>query len=281
MTNNQLMHQYYAKCEALDITLETVKLFYLELCNEVDYNLYLHLDDEADSAIAEKFEAGMQRIMKYEPMNYVLGYSWFYGYKLFVDKNVLIPRYETEELVLNVLKYVDEYYSDYSEIKAVDIGTGSGAIAIALAKEEKRFKMMASDISQSAITVAKKNAEFNGLEMDFFVGNMLDPIIATGKKVDIILCNPPYIPSDEQLETSVVGYEPHVALFGGKDGLKYYIEVFENAKKIINPQGMLAFEIGWNQKEILLAQVKKYLPETTATVLKDINGKSRMLFIKF
>jgi len=275
------MHQYYAKCEALDITLETVKLFYLELCNEVDYNLYLHLDDEADSAIAEKFEAGMQRIMKYEPMNYVLGYSWFYGYKLFVDKNVLIPRYETEELVLNVLKYVDEYYSDYSEIKAVDIGTGSGAIAIALAKEEKRFKMMASDISQSAITVAKKNAEFNGLEIDFFVGNMLDPIIATGKKVDIILCNPPYIPSDEQLETSVVGYEPHVALFGGKDGLKYYIEVFENAKKIINPQGMLAFEIGWNQKEILLAQVKKYLPETTATVLKDINGKSRMLFIKF
>ena len=83
------------------------------------------------------------------------------------------------------------------------------------------------------------------------------------------------------MEESVVGYEPHVALFGGKDGLKYYIEVFKNADKVISPKGMLAFEIGWNQKEILLAEASKYLPETKAEVVKDINGKDRMLFIKF
>jgi len=280
LTNNQLMHKYYEEFDILNIPRETIRLFLLELCNEKNYNLYLNLDNEADSEILEKFEAGIERIKKYEPMNYVLGYTWFYGYKIMVTDDVLIPRYETEELVSKILVHMDEMYQDYKTISVVDIGTGSGAIAISLAKEEERIRMSASDISAEAVEVAKKNAELNKIDIKFYVGNMVDPIIEDNKKVDVLICNPPYIPSDEVLEQSVVGYEPHLALFGGEDGLKYYREVFSNAKKVLNKNGLMAFEIGWNQKETLLAEVKKYLPDAEAEVLKDINKKDRMLFVK-
>ena len=280
LTNNQLMHKYYEEFDILNIPRETIRLFLLELCNEKNYNLYLNLDNEANSEILEKFEAGIERIKKYEPMNYVLGYTWFYGYKIMVTDDVLIPRYETEELVSKILVHMDEMYQDYKTISVVDIGTGSGAIAISLAKEEERIRMSASDISAEAVEVAKKNAELNKIDIKFYVGNMVDPIIEDNKKVDVLICNPPYIPSDEVLEQSVVGYEPHLALFGGEDGLKYYREVFSNAKKVLNKNGLMAFEIGWNQKETLLAEVKKYLPDAEAEVLKDINKKDRMLFVK-
>lgn len=280
LTNNQLMHRYYEEFDKLNIPRETIRLFLLELCNEKDYNLYLNLDNEVDQEIFEKFEKGIERIKKYEPMNYVLGYTWFYGYKILVSDDVLIPRYETEELVSKILVHIDQMYQDYKKIDVVDIGTGSGAIAIALACEEKRVRMSASDISAEAVKVAEENAKLNNLEIKFYVGNMVDPIIDDNKKVDILICNPPYIPSDEVLEQSVVGYEPHLALFGGEDGLKYYREVFANASKVLNKNGLMAFEIGWNQKETLLAEVKKYLPDSEAEVLKDINKKDRMLFVK-
>jgi release factor glutamine methyltransferase len=280
ITNNQLMHKYYEEFDKLNIPRETIRLFLLELCNEKEYNLYLNLDNEVDQEIFEKFENGIERIKKYEPMNYVLGYTWFYGYKILVNDDVLIPRYETEELVSKILVHIDQMYQDYETIDVVDIGTGSGAIAIALACEEKRVRMSASDISTGAVKVAGNNAKLNNLDIKFYVGNMVDPIIEDNKKVDILICNPPYIPKDEVLEQSVVGFEPHLALFGGEDGLKYYREVFANATKVLNKNGLMAFEIGWNQKETLLAEVKKYLPDSEAEVLKDINKKDRMLFVK-
>jgi release factor glutamine methyltransferase len=279
-TNNQLMHKYYEDFDVLNIPRETIRLFLLELCNEKKYNLYINLDNEVDEEIYERFEKGIVRIKKYEPMNYVLGYTWFYGYKILVNEDVLIPRYETEELVSKILVHIDQMYQGYEKIDVVDIGTGSGAIAIALASEESRVRMSASDISAGAIKVAEKNAKLNNLDINFYVGNMVDPIINDNKKVDILICNPPYIPKDEVLEQSVVGFEPHLALFGGEDGLKYYREVFANATKVLNKNGLMAFEIGWNQKETLLAEVKKYLPDSEAEVLKDINKKDRMLFVK-
>ena len=162
---------------------------------------------------------------------------------------------------------------------AVDIGTGSGAIAISLKKEEPNLHMMATDISEKAVLVAKDNAQENEAIVSFLVGDMLQPLIERDIKVDILISNPPYIPKEEVMEDSVVNYEPHVALFGGEDGLKFYRVIFENAPQVLKEKAMMAFEMGYNQKEALSALAKSYFPEAKIEVMKDMNGKNRMLFV--
>ena len=278
-TYNQLIHKYSKQLEQKGLSLETSKAFLFELCNEYNVNLYLDMDNEVIDIINTRFEDGINRILNDEPMNYVLGYSYFYGYKFVVNKDVLIPRPETEELVCLILSKYDEYFKG-QKINICDVGTGSGAIAISLAKEESNLNVYASDISNEAIEVAKLNASNNDVNINFMCGSMLDPYIENNIKVDILVSNPPYIKQDEVLEASVVDYEPHVALFGGQDGLKFYREIFENAHKIINEKGMLFFEIGYDQKENLTSLAKQYFENAHIEVFKDINGKDRMLFVK-
>lgn len=278
-TYNQLIHKYSKQLEQKGLSLETSKAFLFELCNEYNVNLYLDMDNEVIDIINTRFEDGINRILNDEPMNYVLGYSYFYGYKFVVNKDVLIPRPETEELVCLILSKYDEYFKG-QKINICDVGTGSGAIAISLAKEESNLNVYASDISNEAIEVAKLNAKNNDVNINFMCGSMLDPYIENNIKVDILVSNPPYIKQDEVLEASVVDYEPHVALFGGQDGLKFYREIFENAHKIINEKGMLFFEIGYDQKENLTSLAKQYFENAHIEVFKDINGKDRMLFVK-
>ena len=278
-TYNQLIHKYSKQLEEKGLSLETSKAFLFELCNENNVNLYLEMDNEVMKEIEDRFEDGIKRILNDEPMNYVLGYSYFYGYKFIVNKDVLIPRPETEELVCLILSKYDEYLKG-QKINICDVGTGSGAIAISLAKEEPNLNVYASDISSEALEVAKQNAKNNDVVVKLMCGSMLQPYIENNIKVDILVSNPPYIKQDEVLEASVVDYEPHVALFGGEDGLKFYREIFENAHNILNKEGMLFFEIGYDQKENLTKLAKQYFENAYIEVFKDINGKDRMLFIK-
>ncbi len=254
-------------------------LYMLELTNKEAHNLYMEFEEEMDKDIETAYEAGINRLLKGEPLGHVLGFEWFYGYRFHVGPDVLIPRPETEELVANVLAAYDEYFSTVENVTAVDIGTGSGAIAISLKKEEENIHMMATDISENAVTVAKQNADENEAVVNFMVGDMLEPLIDRNLKVDILISNPPYIPQEEQMEHSVVDYEPHVALFGGEDGLKFYRIIFENASKVLKERAMMAFEMGYNQKEALTAEARKYFPDAKIEVLKDMSGKNRMLFI--
>ncbi len=254
-------------------------LYMLELTNKEAHNLYMEFEEEMDKDIETAYEAGINRLLKGEPLGHVLGFEWFYGYRFHVGPDVLIPRPETEELVANVLAAYDEYFSTVENVTAVDIGTGSGAIAISLKKEEENIHMMATDISENAVTIAKQNADENEAVVNFMVGDMLEPLIDRNLKVDILISNPPYIPQEEQMEHSVVDYEPHVALFGGEDGLKFYRIIFENASKVLKERAMMAFEMGYNQKEALTAEARKYFPDAKIEVLKDMSGKNRMLFI--
>lgn len=279
ITYNQLIHKYSKQLEEKGLSLEVSKAFLFELCNEYKVDLYLEMDNNVLDIIETRFEDGIKRILNDEPMNYVLGYSYFYGYKFIVNKDVLIPRPETEELVCLILSKYDEYYKG-QKINICDVGTGSGAIAISLKKEEDNLNVFASDISKEAIEVAKTNAKENNADIKFMCGSMLQPYIDNNIKVDILVSNPPYIKQDETLEASVIDYEPHVALFGGDDGLKFYREIFENAHKILNEKGMLFFEIGYDQKQNLTVLANKYFENAHIEVLKDINGKDRMLFIK-
>ena len=277
-TYNQLIHEYRKIFKEKELPPETVKAFLFELCNDHKVNLYLDIDKEANPDVYELFTKGMERIMNNEPMNYVLGYSYFYGYRFIVNDGVLIPRPETEELVGLILGKYDEYFNGKS-IDLCDVGTGSGAIAIALKKEEDRLNVYASDISEDALKVARLNAQNNDAKVEFFQGSMLEPFIERDIKVDILVSNPPYIKTVETIEASVYDYEPHVALFGGEDGLKFYREILQNAHKILKPKGFIFFEMGYDLKDSLSALAKEYYPESRIEVYKDINGKDRMMMI--
>lgn len=271
---NDLLYRYKKEMD-----LNTLRAFLFELCNDENINLYLEKDNEAKKSIVDKYEAGVKRLIEGEPLNYVLGYSYFFGYRLKVDEAVLIPRYETEELVGRVLSSYDEYYKN-QKIDLADVGTGSGAIAIALKKEEANLNVYASDISKEALEVAKLNAKSNEADIQFFEGSMLKPLIENNIKLDILVSNPPYIRNDEVVEHSVKDYEPNVALFGGDDGLKFYRMIFEDAHKVLKERSMMFFEMGYDQKENLTALAREYFKEADINVYKDINNKDRMLVIK-
>ena len=208
---------YESECSKNNIPEETVMAYLVELSNRERYNLYMNFDEEMPEELEKEFDAGMARILKDEPLGHVLGYSWFYGYKMAVNGDVLIPRYETEELCGHILSRIDTYFPDAEKLNVADVGTGSGAIAIALCKEEPKIDMCATDISVEALETAKLNAKTNEADITFYAGDMLKPLIEKGIKLDVLVSNPPYIPSEENMEHSGVDFEPHVALFGGED----------------------------------------------------------------
>ena len=251
----------------------------LELCNMSHNDLYLNYDQEMPENLYSEFKDGVSRLLQNEPLQYILGFQWFYGYKIRVNEDVLIPRYETEELVANVLADSDYFFADRDTVEIVDVGTGSGAIALALKKEEPKFHMYATDISDTALQVAQQNAVDNDVDITFYQGDMLQPLIDRNIKLDILVSNPPYIPREQEIQKSVDQYEPHVALFGGDDGLYFYRKIFADAHKVIKEKSFLAFEIGYDEKDAIVKEVEKYFPNDRYEVLKDINKKDRMLFV--
>ena len=269
-----------AQQELVDVGVyeQTAQLLMLELSNQESSDLYANYECEMSSELYDLFQQRMTRLKKHEPLQHILGYQWFYGRKFNVSKDVLIPRYETEELVANVLLEIDEHFPE-GIVEMVDIGTGSGAIAITLALEEPRIKMVATDISQDALDIARNNAQTLEANIEFLQGDMLKPCIDKGIKVDILVSNPPYIPKEQALEKSVKDYEPDVALFGGEDGLFFYREILKNAHLLIKEKSILAFEIGFDEKDSLMKMSAEYFPNDRIEVLKDLNNKDRMLFI--
>ena len=278
-TYNQLIHEYRRRFMEKGLPPETVKAFLFELCNDHGVDLYMDMDKPVNEEVGQDFMKGIDRLLNNEPMNYVLGYSYFYGYRLFVNEDVLIPRPETEELVGLILGKYDEYRKGKDTV-VFDVGTGSGAIAIALAKEEKRLQVYASDISEKALKVAEKNREYNDCPVTFMKGSMLEPYIDKGLRADILVSNPPYIKTVEKIESSVYDFEPHVALFGGEDGLFFYRQILKDADKVLNKDGIIFFEMGYDLKEELSHLVREYMPQAVIDVFRDINGKDRMMMIR-
>lgn len=280
MTYREVIKKAQADCQLHDVPAQHAMLLLLGLSEMEAHNLYEEYESEMDDALVATYQKALERLYNQEPLAHILGYEYFYGYKYKVNEDVLIPRPETEELVANVLAMYDEYFQG-QEITLMDVGCGSGAIAISLAKEESKMQVYASDISEKAIAVAKENATQLEANVTFFVGDMLQPFIDNNIKVDILVSNPPYIPQAEQMEKSVVDFEPHVALFGGDDGLKFYRMIFENAHKVIKDKAILAFEMGYDQKEAMEKEARKYFPDAKMETLQDLQGKNRMFFIYY
>lgn len=215
----------------------------------------------------------IKRLNNGEPVQYIVGNVSFYGNIIDVDKRVLIPRFETEELVENTIKYIKKY--NYNSI--VDIGTGSGCIAITIKKIFPSMLVDAVDISKDALSLAQYNSIKNDTLINFYEGNLLNPL---NKKYDIIISNPPYIAYDEEIMDIVKNNEPHLALYADNNGLYYYEEILKNVYNYINKNGLIAFEIGYNQAEKIKQIVQKYLNNYNIEIKKDMTGKDRMVFIK-
>jgi release factor glutamine methyltransferase len=280
MTYHSLLNEGKKRLIDAGYSDQTAMVLMNELCSHKNINLYMEMENQIDPDVQTDFLEAVHRMEKQEPLAYILGYEPFYGYDFTVNENVLIPRPETEELVGQVLMNADEMQKEKKDLTVFDVACGSGAIGITLSLEDPDLKVMASDISEKAVETARGNNEKLGADVQFYTGDMLDPFIENDLHCDILVCNPPYIPAAEQMEESVVNYEPHIALFGGKDGLYFYRQVFAKARQVLNEGGMMAFEMGWDQRERLSALAASYFPEADIEVMQDINGKDRMLFIR-
>lgn len=276
MKLEQLLKNEQKKALSLGKEESAVVLYMMHITGYTSSELFLHIHDKASNEVIEKFETEFSKYLyENKPIQYIIGYQTFYGYDYIVDDRVLIPRYETEELVENVLLLYDEYFKG-EKVDACDIGTGSGAIAITLALEEKNMNVMASDISLEALEVAEANNQKYNAGVKFLQGDMVEPLY--GHKFDIIVSNPPYIPTVEEVDSLVKDNEPNIALFGGYDGLKFYRIIVENAHKIAKDKFILAFEHGYNKNQEIEDLIKKSFPKAKVFHKKDMQGKDRMTF---
>ena len=222
----------------------------------------------------DNIKDAIKRLNAGEPVQYIVGNVDFYGYELDVNKNVLIPRRETEELVEEVIKRS----KNFNNPTIIDVGTGSGAIAISLSKE-LNCHIYASDISGAALKVAKKNICKTSSNVTLYKGNMLKPYIKNDIKVDILVSNPPYIDKTEKIEDIVKNNEPHLSLYAKNKGLEFYESILKDVSKILNDKFLIAFEIGQEQGEMVKKIALKYLSNIKVEIKKDLSLKNRFVFV--
>lgn len=216
-------------------------------------------------------EDAIKRLENGEPVQYIVGDVDFYGNLIKVDKRVLIPRFETEGLVEIALSYLKN-----TNLDIVDLGTGSGCIAITLKKNLPNINVTAVDISLDAINLAKYNAKLNNVDINFINGDMLKPL---KKKYDIVISNPPYISYDEDIMDIVKNNEPNIALYADNDGLYFYEEILKNCKNYLKEKYYIFFEIGYNQGEKIKNIALKYL-NCSVEIRKDLQGFDRYIIIR-
>ena len=207
------------------------------------------------------------------PVQYLIGNVEFYNSIIDIDERVLIPRFETELLVKETIYYIKKIFAN-KKIDVIDLGTGSGCIAIAL-KKSLNCNVDALDISIDALDLASNNALNNNVNINFINKDMTDKFT---KKYDVIISNPPYIPYDGYVADNVLQYEPNLALFAKDEGIHFYKQIINKHLNFLNKPGLMAFEIGDNQKEILDDYLKKNY-SLKYEFKKDFNNRYRYLFI--
>lgn len=241
-------------------------------CNPLE--LLNHLEEEVPEEKVELLKKEIKALEENIPLQYVLGHINFYGNDFYIDERVLIPRFETEELVENTIKYINKYFPEPVDI--IDLGTGSGVIGLTLEKKVSTKSVDLIDISKEALEVTHINCEKLSSKANIIESDMFSSV---EKKYDVIISNPPYIKTEEEIESIVKENEPHIALYAGPNGLDCYQKILENIKYHMKERCLIAFEIGYTQKEDLKQLISKYLPTSKVEVKKDLSGKDRMIFI--
>lgn len=234
----------------------------------------MNLNQNVPVNILEAYLKSRERMYEGEPVQYIASFAEFYGRKFKVNQHVLIPRPETEELVYQTLQMIQS-----EQVVVCDIGTGTGAIAITLKKERPDLSVIATDISEEALLIAQTNASTLEAPIEFLKGKSLEPLIKENIKVDVLVSNPPYISYEEQKEMSdtVLNYEPHLALFAEDDGLAIYKDIILNLEHVMSDNGLVIFEIGHLQGELLKDFIETHLNVEHVKIIQDINQNNRMV----
>ena len=223
---------------------------------------------------SDKLEDGIELLKQGISPQYIIGNVCFFGNIINVNKNVLIPRFETELLVEKTIKYCRKMFND-SKINILDIGTGSGCISITL-KKELDCNVVGVDISNDALEVARENALINEVNINFICSDVFSNV---NDKFDVIISNPPYISYEEEIEDIVKNNEPHLALYADDNGMYFYDKILRECSNYLNDKFLIAFEIGYKQGEDIKNLAYMYLDNINVSVEKDYSGKDRYVFI--
>ena len=269
----QMFKDFEEKLIAQGEEAESLSFVYRSLKNLSFTDFVFALQQEISEGERQFVEDIYRKLANHIPAQYIIGLAEFFGMQLKVDERVLIPRPETEELVELILAENPE-----TNLSVLDIGTGSGAIALALAKNKQDWSVTAADISQDALDVASENANNQGLTLSFIKSDCFSEI---SSKYDIIVSNPPYISREDQEEVglNVLHSEPHLALFADEDGLAIYCRIAEEAKDYLNDGGKIYLEIGYKQGFSVPTLFKENLPDKRVRTLKDQFGQDRMVVV--
>jgi release factor glutamine methyltransferase len=275
VTYEQLLKLAYQKTRAKLKEDEAAKLLLMELSGQDPHQFFLNHKSLVPAGFADFY---MEKLMLYVdqhvPVQHIIGHAYFYGYKFLVNPDVLIPRSETEQLVEHVLFHYDTFFENQN-VRVLDLGTGSGCIGLTLALEEKNMDVTISDISEKALEVASKNQKALGAHAHLILSDLFEHIEGT---FDIIVSNPPYIP-DTEVVSDIVEKEPSVALYGGSLGVDFYDKILEYSKSYLKDRGLIAFEHGYQQKDVIGSFALKHYPHANIVQQKDLSGKDRFTFI--
>ncbi len=247
------------------------------LASVLGYNtleLLNHLDEEVTSDKENKYREYIEKLLHHKPLQYIVGNVDFYGYEFDINEEVLIPRFETEELVYNVINFIKKNLK--GDLKVIDLGCGSGVIGITLYKEVPRLEVTCLDISEEALKITKKNAKKLGANIRVQKGDMLDNI---NEKFDVIVSNPPYIATNEEIEDIVKNNEPHLALYAGNDGLDCYRKIFDKVNSVIKENFLIALEIGHRQKNDIIKLINDKMENVKIETFKDMSSRDRIIFV--
>ena len=258
------------------IHTDQAKLLLATIINLNPLELNIHLNDIVEMGLVDKYINCLNNLEQGIPLQYALKETNFYGFNFYVDERVLIPRFETEELVFETNKLINKVFFNKKELNVLDLGCGSGCIGITLKKINPSLNITLSDISESALEVASLNAKRLNVAVNILESDLFSNL---NQKYDVIISNPPYISKNEEVAEIVLKNEPHLALYANLNGLEFYDKILKSCEKYLNDKYILAFEIGFRQKKAVLELIEKYLKDVLVFTKKDMAGRDRMVFI--
>ncbi len=234
------------------------------------------LDKVVEEDKINLYKKSLEALKENRPIQYVIGHVNFYGLQFKVNENVLIPRFETEELVENIKNYLKK--KNLTNPKILDLGCGSGVIGLTLKHFFPDSDVTLVDISEEALEVTRDNAKSLGLDVNFIKSDWFSNVPVD--KYDVIVSNPPYIKTNEEIEEIVKNNEPALALYGGADGLDCYRKILKDINKYLKDDYLIAFEIGYLEGNSLKELINNTIPNSKVTIKKDLSNKDRMLFVE-
>lgn len=251
------------------------RLLVCGLCDLAPGRLAGICGQEMPAALHAELDRRLDRRLSGEPLQYIEGAAYFMGLKFAVDSRVLIPRQDTETLCEQALTFL----RGYTGAEVLDLCTGSGAIAISVARLQPGLRVTATDMSSDALSVASENAHLNGVYVRFMQGDLFEPV--AGERFDVILCNPPYLTADDMVHLQTeVACEPRMALFGGEDGLMFYRRLAHEVYRHLKPGGYALFEVGDGQAAEVLRLMSENAMCAASGTVKDLPGVERVVWIR-